>query len=115
MTQPARTFTLREAEELLPKVQEITQAAFKEAEALTARMEDVNGEDDLIHEEIQKEYVTIISGWATEILKLGCEVKGPWLVDFDNGHGYFCWQHPEPAVEHFHGYEDGFAGRTKIL
>ena len=39
---------------------------------------------------------------------LGAEVKGVWLVDFDNGSGYYCWRWPETAIDHFHGYEEGF-------
>jgi hypothetical protein len=45
---------------------------------------------------------------------LGLEIKGLWLVDFDNGSGYYCWRWPEPALEYFHGYEAGFAGRARI-
>ena len=36
-------------------------------------------------------------------------------VDFDSGEGYYCWRYPEAAVQHYHGYEDGFAGRMKIV
>ena len=46
---------------------------------------------------------------------MGLEVKGLWLVDFDNGEGYYCWKYPESVVCHYHGYEDGFAGRMKIV
>jgi hypothetical protein len=35
-------------------------------------------------------------------------------VDFDNGEGYYCWSYPEPAITHYHGYEEGFAGRISI-
>jgi hypothetical protein len=45
---------------------------------------------------------------------LGLEVKGLWLVDFDNGSGYFCWKWPEEKLEFFHGYDEGFQGRTRI-
>jgi hypothetical protein len=45
---------------------------------------------------------------------LGVEVKGPWLVDFDNGEGYYCWRWPEEELCWFHGYEDGVAGRIRI-
>ena len=46
---------------------------------------------------------------------LGIVVKGLWLVDFDNGEGYYCWKYPEPAIRHYHGYDEGFAGRMKIV
>jgi hypothetical protein len=46
---------------------------------------------------------------------MGCEVKGLWLVDFDNGEGYYCWQYPESNLEYFHGYTEGFAGRSKLF
>ena len=45
---------------------------------------------------------------------LGLEIKGLWLVDFDSGAGYYCWKYPEPAIDHFHGYEEGFAGRLPL-
>jgi hypothetical protein len=55
-----------------------------------------------------------VNGWAADVQALGPEVKGLWLVDFDNGHGYYCWCYPEAAILHYHAYEDGFAGRVKI-
>jgi hypothetical protein len=44
----------------------------------------------------------------------GADVKGLWLVDFDNGSGYYCWRWPEPELAHFHGYDEGFSGRVRI-
>ena len=48
-----------------------------------------------------------------EMEALGADVKGLWLVDFDNGSGYYCWQYPEDGLDHFHSYEEGFAGRIR--
>ena len=42
------------------------------------------------------------------------EIKGLWLVDFDSGAGYYCWKYPEPSLDYFHGYEEGFAGRLPL-
>jgi hypothetical protein len=111
---PKKTFTLKEAQDLLPIVQKITQEAVEEAEDITSRMQDLDDEEDPDYEDLERSYADIVSVWAGKVLRLGCEVKGPWLVDFDNGHGYFCWQHPEEVLEYYHPYEEGFSGRTKI-
>jgi hypothetical protein len=52
--------------------------------------------------------------WAREMEALGLEVKGLWLVDFDSGSGYYCWQWPEERLEFYHGHDEGFAGRARI-
>ncbi len=54
-----------------------------------------------------------VSLWARSMEALGLEVKGVWLVDFDNGSGYYCWRWPEQHL-YFHGYDEGFAGRIPI-
>ena len=43
----------------------------------------------------------VVAAWAHEMNALGDVVKGPWLVDFDNGYGYYCWQFQEKAIEHY--------------
>ncbi len=97
-----KTFTLEQARELLPRVKEITSdAVFRYARL---------GEGAETEEEHQK----IVRDWAGEILSLGAEIKGLWLVDFDSGAGYYCWKYPEPSLEYFHGYEEGFAGRLPL-
>lgn len=97
-----KTFSLEQARELLPRVKEITSdAVFR-----FARL----GEGAETEEERQK----IVREWAREILSLGAEIKGLWLVDFDSGAGYYCWKYPEPFLEYFHGYEEGFAGRLRL-
>ena len=56
----------------------------------------------------------VISTWVRGMEALGVEVKGLWLVDFDNGSGYYCWKWPEERLEYFHGYEEGYEGRARI-
>lgn len=95
-----KIFTYEQAIALWPEVQRITGEAVRRVEAMestdAAAVQSVVGE------------------WAAAILGLGAEVKGLWLVDFDSGGGYYCWRHPEPALEYFHGYEEGFGGRVKL-
>jgi len=86
---------------LLPEVQRLTAEAVQEVEGLA---------NDAPRDEAQR----IVAAWAESIMKLGIEVKGLWLIDFDNGGGYYCWQYPEEALQYFHGYEEGFGGRVKL-
>ena len=95
-----KIFTYEEAAALLPKARSITAEAVAEVDSLS--------------EEAAADSERIITDWAGAIIELGIEVKGVWLIDFDNGSGYYCWQHPEPSLQYFHGYEEGFGGRVKL-
>ncbi|OGQ04449.1 MAG: hypothetical protein A2W61_08660 [Deltaproteobacteria bacterium RIFCSPLOWO2_01_44_7] len=107
-------FTLASAKSLLPVVRRITKEAVEQVEALKTRVEELDPEP--AHRPYyEQELSKIVERWSQKILKLGCEPKGLWLVDFDSGHGYYCWHHPEEDVEFFHSYETGFSGRTPIL
>ena len=95
-----RIFTLEEARALLPRVKELTSDAVARFGKLPGDQED--------------ERRAIVEGWVGELESLGCEIKGLWLVDFDSGAGYYCWKYPEPALDHFHGYDEGFSGRLAL-
>ena len=97
---PKRIFSYEQAAALLPEVARITGEAVERL--------------DRIESEEPTEYERIVTEWADSIVDMGVEVKGLWLVDFDSGGGYYCWKHPEPALEYFHGYEEGFGGRVKL-
>jgi hypothetical protein len=111
--QSRRTFTYDEALESFPAVRDLTYAAQRRVEAL---VHNVQSHDELEarRSEIEEEMERIVEAWAHEVTALGCEVKGVWLVDWDSGDGYYCWKYPEHTVAHFHGYEEGFAGRMPI-
>ena len=97
----SRIFTYEEAAALLPEVQRLTAVA-------------VGKLDEVSADAPPSEYQSIVSKWADDVMSLGIEVKGLWLVDFDNGSGYYCWQYPETSLQYFHGYEEGFRGRVKL-
>jgi hypothetical protein len=92
----------------------MTAEAAREAEALADEMDDL-ADDDPKRTMLGAELKVVVDDWAAGIREMGLEAKGLWLVDFDNGEGYYCWRHPEPSLMHFHGYEEGFAGRMKIV
>jgi len=107
-------FTLTEARKLLPLVQEMTSEAVLQADALADAMDDI-ADDDPRRTALDAELKAIVESWSARIRGMGLEAKGLWLVDFDNGEGYYCWQHPEPLLSHYHGYDEGFAGRMKVV
>jgi len=113
MTEERPVFTLDEARALLPRVKGVTADAVQRAETLSAQLNTV-AEDDPEHETLSAALRDVVNGWAEELKTLGVEPKGLWLVDFDNGVGYYCWRYPETGITHYHGYSDGFAGRMTI-
>ncbi|MGH9368443.1 MAG: tetratricopeptide repeat protein [Thermoanaerobaculia bacterium] len=98
-----RVFTLQQARALLPRIRERTSEA-------VSRYARLGGSGEGVEQERQE----ILREWAREMAALGVEIKGPWLVDFDSGAGYYCWKYPERSLEYFHGYEEGFAGRLPL-
>jgi hypothetical protein len=97
-----KIFSYEDASALLPEVQRLTAVALRSVDSLD---EATAGGDD---------YQAIVQEWADGVMGLGIEVKGLWLIDFDNGSGYYCWKHPEESLQYFHGYEEGFGGRVKL-
>ncbi len=106
-------FSLDEARALLPRVKLMTADAVRQAEHLAAQLHGVP-EGDPQHATLSSALGDVVQGWADELQTLGAEPKGLWLVDFDNGVGYYCWCYPEPGITHYHGYSEGFAGRVTI-
>ncbi len=111
---PPAIFTLDQAQALLPTVKHLTAEAVRRTEELGERLRETAA-DDPRRARLAEALEEVVTDWSARIRELGAEVKGLWLVDFDNGDGYYCWRHPEERVAHYHGYDDGFAGRMKIL
>ncbi len=102
-------FTYEEAASLLPEVHRLTSIA-------VAEIEELEGADAAAGDPpaLSARYQSIVGRWAAEMIEFGLEVKGLWLVDFDSGSGYYCWKFPEPGLQFFHGYEEGFGGRVEL-
>ena len=98
-------FSYEQAAELLPEVRRLTEAAHLKVEDLT-RDGRVKDAEDRLNE--------VVGQWAEAMMRRGIEVKGLWLVDFDNGSGYYCWRYPEESLMFYHSYEEGFGGRMRI-
>lgn len=108
-----RIFSYDEALETFPLVRDLTAAAVRQIEALANKVGS-RDELDTRRDQLEEARERIVRAWAREITSIGCEVKGVWLVDWDSGDGYYCWQFPEQAIAFFHTYDEGFTGRLPI-
>lgn len=110
----SRPFTLQEAQSLLPLVKRLTQEAVDQVEALKKRVEAIDPEP--CHRPFyERQLSLIVERWSQKILKLGCQPRGLWVVVFDNGQGFYCWNYPDEDVEFFHVYQSDSGSRTPVL
>jgi hypothetical protein len=129
----ARVFTLEEANRTLPYVRRVvadlvrdyrdwhdTLAAYELASARRRAMADGAPDDGGEAVRLERRAAVLakaIEGYLAEITAVGAEVKGfgEGLIDFpgevDGRSVRWCWMLGEPAVEHWHDPESGFAGR----
>ncbi|MBS1269065.1 MAG: hypothetical protein MAG794_00007 [Gammaproteobacteria bacterium] len=108
-----RMFTLAEAQALLPLIQNITEQAAEELAPVKKRLDNMLATDPRTPG-VQSEYEDVIKLWVSKLERLGVVVTGLWLVDFDTGDGYLCWKYPELRIAHYHGYDEGYAGRSPL-
>jgi hypothetical protein len=108
-----RIFTYEEALESFPEVRRLTEAAVGGIEAMVNALKS-REEMEARKAEMEAACRGVVDEWMSQIRALGCETKGLWLVDWDCGVGYYCWRYPEASLGHFHGYDEGFAGRVPI-
>jgi hypothetical protein len=109
-----KIFSYEEALATFADVKRRTEAAVKQVESL---LNEVKNPEELRarQEELTELCEGIYRRWAKDIAQRhGCEAKGLWMVDWDSGGGYYCWQYPEEILCHFHEYDAGFEGRIPI-
>ncbi len=108
-----KVFSLLEAQDLLPLIRRITGDAVEQVTLLENQVHQLATHSEE-RSQLEGKLNGIVRRWADKVSKLGAVPKGFWLVDFDNGEGYYCWKYGEEDVKFFHEYSTGFSGRTRI-
>lgn len=132
-----RTFTLKEANELLPHISRMLDAVFSlnhRIKSLTADIENlisIWGKDVLEKDHIDNAYYfgrvsereetfQQLIRKINELQSLGCIIKDPekGLIDFyyDN-YGelvFLCWKYGEDKIKHWHTLDGGFGNRVDL-
>ena len=131
----SKTFTLNEAQTLLPVVEALlvkAQEAGSRAAELESEMQDLSQQIFLsggMHVDVataarrraeRDKAVQETKGTLAEIDEIGVQVKDleQGLLDFpsviDGKTVLLCWKLGEPAIAHWHTEEEGFAGRKPL-
>jgi len=130
MTTPAFThFTVDQANRALPLVRRIVEDIVRgyaewrvhefEAAAALSQADVPDPRADALQREAQR-LAADIDGCVRELTALGVEFKGfdLGLVDFpgevDGRPAYLCWRLGEPAVQHWHARDAGYASRQPL-
>lgn len=109
-----RVFSLVEAQTVLPIIIHITERAQRDLEYHKRCLKTLQSGSDLRAQEVKTKIESIIETWEQKVERLGGSPKGLWMIDFDNGQGFWCWKFPEQKIIYSHGYHDGYSGRKII-
>ncbi|MCR4339688.1 MAG: DUF2203 domain-containing protein [Gemmatimonadaceae bacterium] len=130
--EPARLFTLEQANRMLPLIRRIVedivqdyarwreQVGVLEVVAAGRRGDSLPNEAEKVEEDAQR-LAADIERYVTELRELGVDFKGfdQGLVDFpaelDGRLVYLCWKLGEDSVEYWHDVDAGYAGRQKLV
>jgi hypothetical protein len=124
-----KLFTVEEAEALIPELEKIfdavaelaaqAHAKARESERLAERKPEAAAAIAVARSQAQF-LASQIEAKLKAIMDLGAVPKGldPALVDFpgqlDGDEVFLCWKLGEKRITHYHGVDDGFAGRKPL-
>jgi hypothetical protein len=135
MDEGPRFFTVEEANALVASLQLEFGRIAQARSSLAPLIQALGGPDEavaILHEgaptppgrekeaEALRRAAAEITGAVERVNALGCLVKDveTGLVDFyamvDGEPAFLCWQYGERAISHWHGLDEGFAGRKPI-
>ena len=120
-------FTIEEAEALIPKLEKIYAAVgdiVAKAQLKSERIRKLESGKDVSQLAIEQSQLQFLAKSANDLLQkiadFGAQPKGidPALVDFPyrvrGEEVYLCWRLGDKAITHYHGLQEGFAGRKPL-
>ena len=136
MSDSPPVFTIEEANALLPRLKALVGAQMDRRSEIERGLERlaqrigtapdsvrIEDSDPLPVRELKRDLIERVESYRAawrEVEGLGVVLKDPrrGLVDFygqvDGRFVWLCWKYGEDAVTHFHGFDEGFAGRRPI-
>ena len=122
-----RVWTLEQANAMIPRLSTMVQEQLVRAsdiERLWEKLQDarkgtLGPASNELEAELRRRVDTYEQGWR-DVEALGVVVKDPriGLCDFygrvEGKLVWLCWRFGEPAIEHYHSLDEGFAGRKAI-
>jgi hypothetical protein len=115
-----KTFTLDEAQSLLPVLESLLKRAMEDRRSAQSGGMKVNTANVSKQRAEVEEHLKRARESVTEIDAIGVQVKDldSGLLDFpcriDDEVVLLCWRMGEPAIEHWHTVESGFQGRQPV-
>lgn len=107
-------FSLRQARDVVAVIYSITRSYSRRVDVLIDRLDAMAGSNEPTVVAIEAQVDALIQEWQGKVRKLGALPQGLWIADIDSGDGYYCWKFPEPTVQFWHGYSDGFSKRRPV-
>lgn len=108
-------FSFEEAQNLVPVLNRLSRQYNTMLDELIAKLEKTPQTQNELIARLETRINHVIHEWNSKILKLGGKPRGLWIVDFDNGSGYYCWKFPEPDLLYSHAYEQEPRERRPIM
>lgn len=113
----SKIFSLKDANELIPLLSEITADIVKKLDEVRERHRaDSEGKEIDVPEGVLKEVEETLRRWSDEIEKLGAYPKGYFTVDFQSFDPelLYCWTYGEEEISYTHKVWENFTHRKPM-
>jgi hypothetical protein len=114
---PAKVFSLAEANKLVPVVAEFTAEATEKLNQIRRRHK-IDSEDmtSSVPEPVLKEIEALLKAWSDRVVQLGALPKGYFTVDFlsIDPELLYCWSYGEDKIAFTHKVWENFSHRRPL-